>query len=621
MDLPAQTPKPINRYNGRLFLALILCVAAVGIFLVPWYVPVTEPAMGQSYSYNFNNSVAIMAVGATLLALFFHALWAGRDPGVERLIASIFEIRRDSFGFRALLPLFFATAAVIAVLILACYWYSPFDHWGEMGYFISRMDLLILGRVPYHDFPFPYGPAMVYLPFALYRIAHGLLSIEQAYCAILVLHWLAGLYAMLWCIRVLFPPLWRARVFLVFAVCFFSPILGCNYAPLRFVAPIAAILLCHQTVRRFTSGGFRPHLRVALVAFAGPFVNFELSPEMGIAVTLALLIYFGQLLRTPMRRLAYGAFAAVMGMLAVALSSPREYLGILTSFGDAMSLPVFPGLAILLLLAGAFFLVPRMALAGLMSRDATGPACLAMSALSGNLIVPALSRCDLGHVFLNGLPLLLLLVAVLARLPDGSWCRWGLVAIFVVFTLLGNWIPLFHCGAFFRMAAADRASRASHPMPPLPPASHGFLFSKDDPPQEGLDPLLAYGNLATPLGCSEDIEHFLLLHGRYVTGYNPGNCSDVRMLAQTDRQWQDVAALRTILVPKDYLIPATSATEQFAMDTRFLRGQLLFPVKLVQRHPFFNPDQLLAARIHGQFSVVGEFRDYLVMVNRSRNNN
>lgn len=604
-------------------VTLILCLSALGIFLAPWYLPPSEPAMGESYTYGFNNSVAILTVGATLAALFLYMLWRGRAKGgaeTDRTIAAIFDLRPDPKADGRLLLSLLCAALLYTLLIALNYWFTPSDQWGEMGYFISRLELMLIHRVPYYDFPFPYGPGMIYLPLGLYKMMHGLVSIEQAYCAILILHWILGLALFAGCVRLLFPPARRILVFWVFTALFFNPLLGINYTPLRFVLPIAALLFTHFAVMNSSRESFRGHLLVGILAFLAAFLNFELSPEMGAASTLALFVYFLALLRTPHRRFAHGAVLALLGAAAAVLPWSGVYLAVLTSFGGSMSLPIFPGLGILLFLAAIFFLLPRLAVIGITSREATGAACLAFCVLSGDLIIPALSRCDLGHVFVNGLGAILLSLALFSRWPDRRWFKGALAALFLIFAVLGEWVFLFHCSAFFKSALAAREWMHAHPMPPAPPASDGFLFSKNYPPVAGLEPLLAYGALATPLGCSADIEHYLLLHGRLRTSFYPGNCSDVRVLKQLLQQEQDLKDLHTILVPKSSLGPGISPADFFPEDYRFLRNQLLFPVRLVPRHLPFNPSVLLAAQISRQFSVIGEFRDNFIMVNSAKEN-
>jgi hypothetical protein len=225
----------------------------------------------------------------------------------------------------------------------------------------------------------------------------------------------------------------------------------------------------------------------------------------------------------------------------------------------------------------------------------------------------------MGHVFANGLGLFLVAAAVLSRLPNPRWHRGYLAILLFLFAVLGGWCFLFHYTPVFKTAISARAWMRTHPVPPAPPASCGFLFSKSYPPMEDFDALLQYGPLATPLGCPENIERFLLLHGRDITPLNPGNYDDVFTLSQTRAALQKIDAMQTILVPKAAFIPAPPSwdADQFASDYRFIRNQMLIPIRLVQRHPRFSPEPLLIARISKEFSVIGQFQDYQIMVKRA----
>jgi hypothetical protein len=66
-------------------------------------------------------------------------------------------------------------------------------------------------------------------------------------------------------------------------------------------------------------------------------------------------------------------------------------------------------------------------------------------------------------------------------------------------------------------------------------------------------------------------------------------------------------------VPKSWFVPEAAQGELDGMDYRFLRNTLLFPVRLVQRHPRFIPERVLAAHIKSGFRVIGEFRDNWIM--------
>lgn len=615
-----------NPKGGKLSLVLILSAAALGIFLVPWYVPVKEPAMTESYTYGFNNSVAILTVGVTLAALFLYFLFRWRaglgGPALAPATADTFAFSFRSAADSRLFLSFIAAAILYGGVALAVYCYIPFYRSGEMGYFISRLECIVLGRSLYTEIPFSYGPAMLYLSDYLYLGAHGMLSIEQAYCVTLILFSVTGLYFLFYCVRTLFPPERRLLAFWVFAVITLGPGVGLQYTLLRFTMPVAALLLYYSAASGRPAPSFRAHLWVALAAFVGAFVNFEISPEMGLAFTLALAVYSIALLRTPGRAFAHGALFALLGAAAAVLPWFPRYFDVFFSFAGGRSLPIFPGLAILLFLFAAFFFLPRFAIAGFISREPHGAASLSFCVYCGILIDAALNRCDQGHVYANGLGLFLVAAAVLSRLPEIRWFRRFLAALFLIFAVLGQWCFLFHSSHSYEAAASARAWMRSHPLPPAPPASRGFLFSKRYPPMQDFDALLSYGPLATPLGCPENIERFLLLHGRDITPLNPGNYEDIDTLTQTTQAFEKIDAMHTILVPRSYFTPAAPSSSPedslVATDLRFLRHASLFPlIKLTPRHPFFEPLDLIAAHISQKFTVIGEFGDYLIMVHRA----
>ncbi len=81
---------------------------------------------------------------------------------------------------------------VTAVALMLWYSVLPLSHYGEITYFIQRVEAVVLGRAPYVDFAFDYGPAMLALPVGIYRLFHGAVSVEVAYTAALIIHFTLG---------------------------------------------------------------------------------------------------------------------------------------------------------------------------------------------------------------------------------------------------------------------------------------------------------------------------------------------------------------------------------------------------------------------------------------------
>ena len=133
---------------------------------------------------------------------------------------------------------------------------------------------------------------------------------------------------------------------------------------------------------------------------------------------------------------------------------------------------------------------------------------------------------------------------------------------------------------------------------------------------EDFEALLPYGTFATPLGCPENIERFLLLHGCDATPLNACNYDDVFTQTQTQHELEKMFETeRTILVPKALLASGPSSDdERYGSDYRFLRNQALIPIRLVRRHPFYDPTRIIADQITQRFCVAGELDDCLIMV-------
>ena len=622
MQIPALTSRDFSshgsRKGARPALGAILLFAALGIFVAPWYAPTSQPSSSLSYEFGFNNSVSIGVTGLTLGLLFLYMLVYWRGPQrttMQQAVASAFGLKNDNDDNPGYFWSVLAAIVGSCFFVSAVYWYTPYARFGEMGYLFPRTVLLQLNQKPYSDFPFPYGPAMLYLPSTIYKLTDGVLSLEQSYLAALLLEWALGIIMLAWCTRVLVPASRQTVVFWVFALLFVNPTLGENYTPLRFMLPISALLGVHVAVMKGSTLKASSHILVAIISFLGPSAAFLISQEMGVAAVLAIVIYFTSLLRTQQRAFAHCIVMPIVATFLFRLVFSATYFDVLFNFGGGYSVPIFPGLGIVLFLTVALFLLPRLAVVGVSSAVSFAPPSVAFCILGGILIVPALSRCDLGHVFLNGLPVLFIAVALASNFRGRRTIAALLASLFLVFGLLGNWIFLFHYSHVFRDARAARVLMLAQPRPSVVAAANGLYFSKDCPPEQGLEPLLAYGRLAVPFGATEDISNFLMLHGQFQCQFHPGGAPDIASTDQMPGWEKEVDSLHTILVPTSLFVPSPQ-DDQLKMITRYIWFQLLFPAKLTVHHPYVDPDRLLAAHISKKFVVVGEFRDYQIMVRR-----
>jgi hypothetical protein len=609
----SNNPNGKSQYNPNSYHAgvlLILILGAAGIFILPWHVPLTHPYFSTSYVYGFNNRVAQVSTAGCLFALFLLNLWRGRpgSPLVNDAIRGTLDLSNAERYDSRLFASFVAASVLTAVILTAWYCYIPCSRFGEMACFLSRMDLLIMGRVAYYQFPFAYGPAMIYPAYFLYKVLNGWLSVEQAYFVSLLVQWTLGFYLLYYCIRLLFPARGRLLVFWLIAATLFNFSLGANYTTLRFLLPLSSLLWVHSQMMRPSVGAGG----ICVAAFLGPFGSFLVSPEVGLAATLALVVYFAALLRTSGRRHLWIALVSIFGMVAAVAPWSSRYIAILSR--NPGEFPVLPGPGMLLMLGAAFLVIPSVAAWAVRDEDIAGAAGFALCAELGLLIVPAMSRCDTGHVYIYGIGIFLLGMAILARLP-GRWCAISAWTLFLVFGVIAGW-P--HLPWLFNQARIARAGLRAAPAGDESSTGSGFHFSKPFPPRTGMEPLLQYGALAVPLGCEENVERFLKLNGRYAAGYYPSYEPDVYSLPQTLSQIESLDGQETILVPKEALDPPTLSPAQLAaFDSRQLFHLELFPVRLRPRNPPFDPNALLVEAVKRKFVAIGRFGDDYIMRNKA----
>jgi hypothetical protein len=593
-------------------LLLILGLGAVGMFIVPWHVPVRPALVTASYLYGFNNRVSQLTLAGVLAAVFvLQFLQSRREGRLDRMstaVADTLAVEDARQGDRRLAVSFLGASLAVILALTAWYCWVPVTRYGEMAYFLSRIDMLVLHRAAYYQFPFMYGPGMIYPPYWLYLLAGGRLSVEQSYFIVFLAHWVLAFGLLAFCVRALFPPSYRVGVFVGFVCTFINFTLGMNYAPLRFIVPLAGLLWMHLIVAK---GGSRA-LAVS-AAFLGPFASFLISPEMGAASAASTVVYGCWLVFGKRIEGLWIAVFGVAGSVAVLLPWSNHYFGDLFGYGGAF--PLFPGLTILLLVGAALLVLPSMGVVALKGMGPTSASAAACAVQFGLLLVPSLWRADSGHVYLNSLGLFIAAIAVTARM-GGKWFSRSFIALLLVFGLLGSWLFLFGLPYYYKITKEARAQmgNARHDDAGTLPGSE-FHFSKPAPPRTGMAPLLAFGPMAVPLDSDEAIDRYLKLTGHYLVGYFTPYEPDVYTPAQLALQLDEICSFPTILVPKAVIDQpqAAFAPTQAATDSRFLTKTQMFPVRLHPRNLYFSPLPYLVAGIKARFTPVGSFGDYYVM--------
>lgn len=606
-----------------LVIVLFATALAAGIFLLPWHVPFPRQVESPSYIYGYNNLAAHLVIALALLAALVWQLRRQRALPAEAASQLVTPVA--SWDRAPLAALGGATLAICAA-ITTLFHILPYGSYGEMPYFLSRLDLMILGQRPFQDFHFNYGPMMLEPVVALYDLSYGLLSVEQAYLAVLLAHWVIGLWLLWYVVDAFTAKSHRVAIFLLLALATFNLTLGLNYTPLRFLLPLASLVLIDRIVVSQSPAAWK---KACALSFLLPLACFSISPEMGIASFAAFLVYFSAHARARRGRPAPCLLFVALTLPAVVLLFSREYFDIVFSFvGGGNNLPILPTAHVLLFLLAVFAVLPRLGGSALLfPASAPAPLSLALFILLGLCIPAALGRCDPGHILFYGLALFLLFLREARDKPRDRIAV--LVAFFLAFPVAGQ-ISFWNSYAYAvkeilttyadlrRVAHADKTVPAAiQRLSPSPDAPR-VRYSKLLPWNPELLRLLRYPRLGTPMGVSEQMDRFLKLTGQFIPEYHPGFYDDVLNKADIAQKIRDLRRMPVIVFAGTSLSDLAPFDEAafVAEDNRALSRLLLFPLHLKMRNTPLGMKREVMTVISAEYAVREQIGPYFVAVRK-----
>ena len=630
-------------FPNRRFL-LNGCILLVGfwtVFIWPWTIPPTRRVISDSYNMGFNNMAAILAVGVSLLALIAVRLLTQKPANSDNLETRLQQYLSGSDLARwNRRDLVWALAASLAgvVFIFALWSQLPNRYFGEMKSFIPCSELILLGRAPYTQFQFNYGPLFLYLPVWIVRAAHSIfgiqIGVDIGYIFALAIFTVIGLLLLSYATTIL-DARRRNWIFLLLSTPFiFNLGLGMNYTALRFAAPYAALLWLHRCAQpknnlteNFTKNGAEAlgiWWKIALALASGAVFCFLISPEIGISFLLAVLVYIGFLFReqtAPARRsltvcLALGLAAS---FLILGFLSPAYFLSIWSFGGGGYNLPIVPGIYILFYLATLAFVVPRLATQGLKRHGARASLLLGWSTLIVILVAPALGRCDFGHILCNGIGAFLGAFLLTGQTRGRAFGFYAVTYAFL-FTVCA---PIFGYGPYISESIRSyrEGQRAANRVF-WKPAS-GAQHAKEAIFAAALQPYVsqAYSKIGTPLGCSEALEIYLKRTNRFVPEFYTAPAYGSFTQSQVDEKTREIRGMDIILVRQSILDQA-KRTDLKALygrnQARFLQKILMFPIEYRWRNEPLFPDMEWAKAIDRDFITVGTFQKYVLMKRKMR---
>jgi hypothetical protein len=586
------------------------------VFVVPWFVPVSGPVESDSYVFGFSNRAAVAGavIGIALLSLLrLRGVSAGETDRASRVLARTPAGERLGGWVVGTWTLVHVATSVFLTATVFEYTY------GEGAYFVSRIDAMSMGRSPYVDFEFAYGPLLLWGPNQLLhffphlpggaKIAYGLWHALLSGLSVLLLAWIVNRFDMTRKQKVL--------LFCAFSFIAWNETRGVNQLLIRDLPPFAAILLAHYVVlprlERQKPGPVR-EVTWGVFCVAAFWLCAAFSPEFGVVAGLALLSY--TLLRvegSSAKKLAVCG-AQALGMGAIAASLPQGYWEAMIGFGTGGYLqPVVPAGYLLVYWASLLYAVPWLVyvLARTRENEIRG-FIAALVVLILGLIPGALGRCDFLHVFWYGIPALVV-AAVVAAAKSPRWFRTAVAVALLAFLVpkashfLGYGSVIARNVIVRSPWAYDAASRSASLRPKIKRWKEEAAFSA------GLHPdcerLAKYGRLLAPLNLSPATKEFLYRRGLLEFGYYTG-CMNAVTPEQVRRKIKELETARIVIAPdwvmkkSEEPVDSGHATISSKLSELFVFPFRFFPVR---NEPWY-PETVVVDYLRANYQVVEEIR-------------
>jgi len=613
--------------HRRLLLWLLLPLGVFLIFILPWHIPQSTPIVSDSYTFGFSNITAHLGVAVILAALL---AWHLADKDGSRKFTLLDGTPHPAQSWLPLLATL--CAAVIAVGVIGGWWlFLPKAYFGESTYFLARLDRMWMGQKPFRDFDFEYGPWMLDAPFLLHKLVPRI-PIDTSYVLCVLGSFVLGIFALSDVVRS-FAVSDRLKAALIFgfAIAGINITLGIIYTPLRYIFPLWAIAYYHRQVRVDISRGRALGLKQIILAFALPLAGFGICPDTGLVTFLGILVGCIWHWRTPHRGPMLCAFAAAASAGVVAGLYGGGYFSMLLLFGGgAFNFPIFPAPYLLLFLGCVFYLLPAIGARALEGHGIETPLFASLLLALGLFIPSALGRCDPGHVFWNGLGILLLAAASLgaSAIPwRRAACIGGAIVLYATMQLAFwnnnkpalRYVLTLHRQIRDNPAAFDLPAKKVAGRIAAEPGRKLYGWSKQTPVSEWFLDLLRYDKVGAPLGSGEDVDRFLKSSGRYVPEYSVAPFGGTFTLESLRRKLADLEGMNTILVPRIYfrnLQPLDRAAYAKG-ESELMQGLFLFPVNLSVANAPLVPETIIVRRIARDYVLETKFRDYVVLRRRN----
>ena len=602
------------------FLALLVCAGAYGIFSLPFqYPPQVAVALSQSYVAGFSNRVALVVIVAMIGILCLRG-FVFREARKKDVTPSIF-----AWGGRHVrMPRMLLTLMICVYSLLACglYYCVPYlDQFGEAIYAIPRLELsLRYGLRPFSEIQWNYGPLFFYIPLAGIWFSHlfgG--STDLGFLIGLLVLLFLGLLVLFYIVDRLPIKLWyRNLLFVLIAL------IGCDIgfavqsSLLRALTPYLMLFLFHRDQsERGLPGDSRSLIRFLALCVGCNVLVFSTAFEMGMIYSISQCVYCAYSSLVSSRLRALGIPATLLTFLIWTWLFPGCFEMTDRFASGVGNIPIYPSIFALTYLFCIFWLVPKLTVSAIVCRhERNAPAALACATLIVLHMPAALNRADPAHIFCQGVGVFVLTYAALSRHSP---------RLFSAFSTL--FLLIF--GIVYRVIGV--AGYADHLAPVSATLSGQRMMSThSDSSLAGPLGLVDYGSVATPFGIDRATKEYLWNSGRYFPEYHPDFISVVSS-ADVNRKFNDLARASVILVPEGVLRykhvtdevlhsqwEATKAQRDEA-ENKNLGIVFLMPVNFKSKRMAYEPAVSFARLIATNYSPIANASGWVIMVRSDGN--
>lgn len=630
MSEAARSPAevPFRNASTTLWLAAV-AAASLGVFVLPWHFAAATPLPGESYVLGFNNRLGVCALGVGLMLA-----WAARmvSPNRQTAIEWIANTpdllpRWGSAKAEHLLWIGWSALWANALWMWGSYLVDP--AWCEARAFHYGLDMMASGHVPYRDFMFNYGPATLYVPYWLSVLSGGDLSFEASYLVVLILFTVAGFGCLFLLLRALAIPSHCRAIALALALLAWGEVnMGLNGVPLRFLLAPASLVLVHMVMNRAIHGA--GEWRTAAASAGATLACFAMSPEMGIAVAVALLSMGLCRLIAGKRQSAFACWSGCLVMLGGTYAIVPDYFLSVSAFASGgHNFPIYANAHNVALVAMSLFVLPAL-IASAFRAPADDRSALAMGlAVVGGMLLPAaFGRCDPGHIFHDGIvPMLLVFPAVV------RWKKVWQVAAVATYVLLYVFLLQFSYWSYytnnFVAAMQMRAFYEQNPqlvetwrqkwdaLKARHPRGQYFHWSSVLPYPDDLDEFTTQGPVLLVAGNEWNLwlARYLVLQKEFPRDYFHAYSQGAATPSQIERKVRESKEAKFLMIPEFVLAPLAGPIDLEAYGKgldRFLSGLLFFPVRTTVKHPPFFPDSEIAKQLLEDYRTVFKYQGYVV---------